>query len=126
MPLNKLFDTIQEARETAHWQAAFGEPQSAEGATIIPVARTTYGFGLGFGSGSSEPEAEGAAPVEGEGGGGGGGAMAKPLGVIVVTAETVSFQETLDSGKIAITAFLMGIIFILQLGKTLRAIFGRE
>ena len=126
MPLNRLFDTIREARETARWQAAFGEPQTVEGTTIIPVARTTYGFGLGFGSSTGEPVAEGEAPVEGEGGGGGGSATAKPLGAIVVTPEQISFQETPDSGKIAVVAFLMGIIFFFQLGMTLRAIFGRE
>ena len=27
MALNRLFDTIDQARETAHWEAAFGEPQ---------------------------------------------------------------------------------------------------
>jgi uncharacterized spore protein YtfJ len=126
MSLNKLFDTIEEARETANWQAAFGEPQVVEGKTIIPVARVGYGFGLGFGSGTGQPGAEGEPVPEGEGGGGGGGAWAKPVGAIVVTPEEVYFEETLDVGKISLAALVMGGFFIFQLGKTLRAIFGRD
>jgi uncharacterized spore protein YtfJ len=126
MSLNKLFDTIEETRETANWKAAFGEPQVFEDKTIIPVARVGYGFGLGFGSGTGQPEAEGEPVPEGEGGGGGGGAWTKPLGAIVVTPEEVYFEETLDVGKISLAAFVMGGFFIFQLGKTLRAIFGRD
>jgi uncharacterized spore protein YtfJ len=126
MSLNKLFDTIEKARETANWQAAFGEPQVIEDKTIIPVARVSYGFGLGFGSSTGQPETEDEPAPAGEGGGGGGGAWAKPLGAIVVTPEQVTFEETLDVGKISIAGMVVGGLFILQLAKTLRSIFARS
>jgi uncharacterized spore protein YtfJ len=126
MSLNKLFDTIERARETAHWRAAFGEPKTAEGKTIIPVAQVSYGFGLGFGQGTGPSEVEGEPPSGGEGAGGGGGASAKPLGVIVVTPDHVYFEETEDASKIAIFGIFMVALSIFQVAKTLRAIFGGE
>jgi uncharacterized spore protein YtfJ len=126
MSLNKLFDTVEEARETAHWQAAFGEPQVMEDKTIIPVARVGYGFGLGFGSGTGLPEEEGVPASSGEGGGAGGGASAKPLGAVVVTPECVYFEEVREDSKVAL--FKLGVVAfsIFQVTKTLRALFGRR
>jgi uncharacterized spore protein YtfJ len=126
MSLNRLFETIENARETAHWRTAFGEPQVAEGKTIIPVAQVGYGFGFGFGQGTEPSEAEGKPAAGGEGGGGGGGASTKPLGVIVVTPEHVCFEETEDTSKIAVFGYAMVALSIFQVAKTLRAIFGRE
>jgi uncharacterized spore protein YtfJ len=126
MSLNQLFDTVEKARETAHWRAAFGEPQVFEDKTLIPVAQVGYGFGLGFGSGTG-PSGEAGQPAPGgEGGGGGGGASARPLGVIVVTPESVYFEETEDASKIALAGIGVAALFLLQLGKTLRALFGRR
>jgi len=124
MNLNKLFDVVEKTREAADWRTAFGEPQKVEGRTIIPVANVGYGFGLGFGQGDVPPEAE-AEEVPG-GGGAGGGASAKPLGVIVVTPEGVTFEETVDATRIAIAAFLMGAFSVYQVTRTLRAIWGQE
>jgi len=126
MALNRLFDTIERARETAHWEAAFGEPQALEDRTIIPVARVGYGFGLGFGSASAPVDEEDEPASTGEGGGVGGAALARPMGVIVVTPESVYFEEVRDEGKIAIFAFGMVILSVFQIAKTLRAIFGRR
>ena len=125
MSLNKLFDTIEQARETAHWESAFGEPQAVEDRIIIPVAQVGYGFGLGFGSGTAPADEEDKPASTGEGGGGGGGASARPLGVIVVTPESVYFEEVRDEGKIAIFGIGMVTLSIFQVAKTLRAIFGR-
>jgi uncharacterized spore protein YtfJ len=126
MSLNELFDSVEKARETAHWRAAFGEPQAFENKTIIPVARVGYAFGLGFGSGTGPAGEEGQPTPGGEGAGGGGGASAKPLGVIVVTPESVYFEETEDAGKIALAGICLVALFAWQLGKTLRAIFGQR
>ncbi len=126
MSLNKMFDSIEQAREAANWQAAFGEPQVIDDKTIIPVAQVGYGFGFGFGRGGSMPEEEGEPEMEGEGGGGGGGASAKPYGVIVVTPENVYFEEVEDSSKIAVMGIVMVAFSIFQVSKTLRAIFGRK
>jgi uncharacterized spore protein YtfJ len=123
MPVEKLFEAVQQAREAANWQSAFGEPQELEDRTLIPVAQVSYGFGLGFGHGPAETDEEKPEPVSvGEGGGGGGGATARPLGVIVVTPESVYFEETMDEGKVALAGIALGALTIWQIAKTLRAI----
>jgi uncharacterized spore protein YtfJ len=128
MSLNRVFDLIEETRETANWKAAFGEPQQAEGQTIIPVAQVSYGFGLGFGQGAPPAQAESASEpaAQGEGGGGGGGASSKPLGVIVITPERVRFEPVQDEAKIALAGMAVGALFLWQLGAILRALFSRE
>jgi uncharacterized spore protein YtfJ len=134
MSLNRLFDTIEKARETAHWRAAFGEPTVIEDKTLIPVSQVGYGFGLGFGQGGPPPEEGGEAAPEaeggetapgGEGGGVGGAASSKPLGIIVVSPDGVRFQEVEDEGKIALAGILLGGLSVYQVAKTLREIFGR-
>jgi uncharacterized spore protein YtfJ len=126
MDVNRLFDSVEKTRETADWGAAFGEPQVMEGKTIIPVAKVTYGFGLGFGSGSAEPEEADEEPYEGEGGGAGGGATTSPLGALVVSEEGVYFEETMDTGKVALAGILLSALFVYQLFKTLRVVFDRS
>lgn len=124
MALNRMFDQVEKARETAHWQAAFGEPQVVGDKTLIPVARVGYTFGLGFGQGSGPAGEEGPAPG-GEGGGAGGGASSQPLGTLVVTPEQVYFEESVDASRIALAGIGLATLTAIQLFKTLRAIFGR-
>jgi uncharacterized spore protein YtfJ len=126
MSLNRLFDTMEKARQTAHWRAVFGEAQVLEERTIIPVARVRYGFGFGFGQGVG-PSDQGDEPASGgEGGGGGGASSARSLGAVVVTPERVYFEPVQDTTKIALAAICMGALSAAQLAITLRAIFGRE
>jgi uncharacterized spore protein YtfJ len=122
MSLNRLFDSIEQARETADWQAAFGEPRVVEGRTLIPVAQVGYGFGLGFGSGSQPQEGEDTGAAEGAGGGS--GAMAKPLGTIVVTPDSVEFEPIPDT-KIALWGIALGALTIFEFARTVRAIVRR-
>jgi uncharacterized spore protein YtfJ len=126
MSVNKLFETIEQAREAADWKTAFGEPQVAEDKTIIPVAQVGYGFGLGFGIGTAPEVEEDTPETTGEGGGVGGGVSSRPVGVIVVTPESVYFEETRDEAKIALLGMGMVTLSIYQIAKTLRAIFGRK
>ncbi|MEJ2210559.1 MAG: spore germination protein GerW family protein [Anaerolineae bacterium] len=124
--LNRLFDQIEKARDTAQWQAAFGPPQVVGDRTLFPVARVGYTFGLGFGQGTGPAgETEPAAGGGGEGGGAGGGASAKPLGAIVVTPEAVYFEEAVDASRVAIAGIALGALVAVQLFTTLRAIFAR-
>jgi uncharacterized spore protein YtfJ len=120
MSLNRLFDLVDKARDTAHVQAVFGEPQVVGDKTLIPVAKVGYGFGLGFGSEAEPPEEQGEPAV-----GGGGGSSAKPLGVIVVTPDGVCFEETEDSSKIALSGMAMVAFIAYQVAKTLR-VFSRR
>jgi uncharacterized spore protein YtfJ len=123
MSLNKLFEMVDKARDTAQWQAAFGEAQVIGDKTLIPVAQASYGFGLGFGSAGEPAEEQGEPPA---GGGGGGGGSAKPLGVIVVTPEGVCFEEVSDSTKIALSGVALVAFCAYQFAKTLRVISGRK
>lgn len=125
MSLNRLFDMVERSRETSQWRAAFGEPQVFEDKTVIPVARVGYAFGLGFGTGTGPSAGEDEPAPGGEGAGGGGTSSAKPLGVIVITPERVCFEPVRDDGKIAVVALGMVALNVWQVGKTLRAIFGR-
>jgi uncharacterized spore protein YtfJ len=124
MSLNRLFDTIESARDTANWRVAFGEPQEVEGKTLIPVAKVTHAYGLGFGAGES-PDLEDEVASSGEGGGVGGAVSSRPVGAIVVTPEAVCFEPALDQGVLALAGLGVVALFILQFAKTLRAIFGR-
>jgi uncharacterized spore protein YtfJ len=128
MSVNRVFDLIEEARESANWRSAFGEPQQVEGATLIPVAQVGYGFGVGFGLGARPGEAHDPAEpaVPNEGGGGGGGASSRPLGTIVVYQGQVSFESTADEGKIVLAGLAVGALALWELTRTLRAIFGRR
>lgn len=120
MSLNRLFDVIQQIKDSADVRAAFGEPQVFEDKTVIPVARVSYGLGLGFGSN----EAEGEAASVNDGGGGGGGASSVPLGALVVTPDEVRFVASLDIAKVVLASLATGAWVVFQLARTLRAIFG--
>ena len=126
MPLNKLFDTIEKAKETANWRTAFGEPQLIDERVIIPVARVGYGFGLGFGSEAVHDQPETEPPPEDDAGGAGGTAWSRPMGAIVVTPEDVYFEETVDSGKIALAGIALIAFIVLLFTGVLRALLGRE
>ena len=126
MSVNKLFESIEQARDAANWSSAFGEPQVVDDRTIIPVAQVGYGVGLGFGSGGPAPEDEEEAGAGGEGGGGGGGASAKPCGAIVVTPEKVYFEDARDDNTVAIAGILFSAFMVYQVAKTLRVLFGRQ
>ena len=107
--LKSITDRIQ---STANVRTVYGDPISAEGKTIIPVARVSYGFG-GGGGGREGASEEGEGRAEG-GGGGGGGVMVAPVGFIEVTAgETryVSFEER----RGIIRALVLGFLFALFL-----------
>ena len=137
MSLNRLFDTIQQLRESAHWRSAFGDPQTVGDKTIIPVANVWYGFGFGFGQSVAAPEglgrgAESELPaVEGsaagtEGGGAGGGGSARPMGALVITEADVYFEEAGGYDKVTLAGIALGGWVILQAALTLREIFGRR
>src|ERR1700731_4196468 len=67
---------LQSLKESILGQASvktiYGEPISAHGKTIIPVAKIMYGYGAGAGNGGV---GDTRAPGEGGGGGGGGGGV---------------------------------------------------
>lgn len=91
-------------------KAIYGEPISAHGKTVIPVAKIMYGYGAGAGTGGV-----GDSSARGEGGGGGGGVRAVPVGVIEISDQRTCFVPITDRTKIA-GAILTGISLGLWLG----------
>ncbi len=101
---------IERLQTSASVKTIFGEPVTAEGKTVIPIARVGYGFGAGFGTGSNrETETE-----DRGGAGGGGGVKASPVGVIEITKEDTRFipvgEETRLLGALLLGLFL-GLLF---------------
>ena len=89
----------------ANVKAIYGEPISAHGKTVIPVARIMYGYGAGAGTGGM-----GDTSARGEGGGGGGGVRTIPVGVIEVSDQPTRFVPITDRKKLT-GAVLAGIGF---------------
>jgi uncharacterized spore protein YtfJ len=90
--IDRLSRSVQD-RLTA--RTAYGEPIEANGITVVPVARVSFGFGGGGGGGTGTAPADGDGAMEavqsamrsgsGGGGGGGGGGLVKPLGFIEIS-----------------------------------------
>ena len=76
-------------------KAIYGEPISAHGKTVVPVAKIMYGYGAGAGTGGV-----GDASARGEGGGGGGGVRAIPVGVIEISEQRTCFVPITSRKKL--------------------------
>jgi uncharacterized spore protein YtfJ len=109
---------LQAVRDSVLSQASvksiYGEPISAQGKTVIPVAKIAYGFGGGAGTGGV-----GDTRARGEGGGGGGGARAIPVGVVEISDQQTRFVPISDRKKMA-GAILAGIVFGLLFARRRR------
>jgi uncharacterized spore protein YtfJ len=68
----------------------FGEPVTAHGRTVIPVARIGYGFGAGGGRGGD--------------GGGGAGLGARPAGALEITPQGTRFVAWPEPGRLLAAA----------------------
>jgi uncharacterized spore protein YtfJ len=91
-------------------KAIYGEPISAHGKTVVPVAKIMYGYGAGAGTGGV-----GDTSARGEGGCGGGGVRAIPVGVIEISERQTSFVPITDRKKLT-GAVLAGIGLGMWLG----------
>jgi len=87
----------------ANVKAIYGDPISANGKTVVPVAKIMYAYGAGAGTGGM-----GDASAKGEGGGGGGGVRAVPVGVIEISDHQTSFVPITSRKKLT-GAVLAGI-----------------
>ncbi len=88
-------------------KAIYGEPISAQGKTVIPVAKLMYGYGGGAGTGGV-----GNSSAQGEGGGGGAAVRAIPVGVIEVSDQQTRFIPITSRKKLAgavLAGLLLGI-----------------
>ncbi|MCD4650369.1 MAG: hypothetical protein K8S56_01070 [Candidatus Cloacimonetes bacterium] len=115
MALSKLASTLStKISEALHIKLVFGNPVTASGKTIIPVAK----IGFGFGSGGSfvTPSSEENKQVEN--GGGGGGGSAEPLGVFEISDSGTRFIPVITTRQIIFIS-----LFVLI---TLRRVFRRK
>ena len=149
MSLEKMFQAIENLRDTASANVVFGEPRQVGERLIIPVARVGVGFGMGFGQGIAEEAPAEGAPLEeqvpeqeaaervplpeepepaarGVGGGGGGSARARPVAIIEVTPEETVIKPIVDEGRVALAGILLVGWLAFWLMLTLRAILGRQ
>jgi uncharacterized spore protein YtfJ len=111
MSAQALLQSLKESiLSQASVKAIYGEPISAHGKTVIPVAKITYGLGAGAGTGGV-----GDSSARGEGGGGGGGVRAIPVGVIEISEEQTRFVPITDRKRLAGVA-LAGIGLGMLLG----------
>src|ERR1700675_3871754 len=105
---------LQSLKESILGQASvktiYGEPISAHGKTVIPVAKIMYGYGAGAGMGGV-----GTSSARGEGGGGVGGGRAIPVGDIEVSDQPTRFVPITDRNRLA-GAVLAGIGLGMLLG----------
>jgi len=91
--LRALGERVQTA---GHVRSVFGEPITAHGRTLVPVARIRFGLGAG-GKGRTEansPDRQG----------GGAGVMARPAGVFEITEAGTRFIPATDPVR-------MGVLF---------------
>jgi uncharacterized spore protein YtfJ len=105
MDIRSFLESLAERlQSSAQVKMVYGEPVSAEGKTIIPIAKISYGFGGGFGRSAKSEE---------EGGGGGGGVTATPLGALEITAQEtrfIRFNEPQRFLAAAAAGFLLGAL----------------
>jgi uncharacterized spore protein YtfJ len=107
-----MLQSLQENLSSrAQVKSVFGEPNNAEGKTIIPIAKIAYGFGAGAGTGGV-----GDTRARGEGGGGGGAIRAIPVGVIEVSPnQPTRFVPITDRKKLGAAA-MAGVLIGVWLG----------
>jgi uncharacterized spore protein YtfJ len=122
MSAKDLIDgAVEHLRTSASVKAVYGDPITADGKTVIPVAKVAYGFGAGSGHGKHAKKGEdGKLPVEGEGEGAGGGVAARPVGVVEITEQGTKFVQFGAPKKLAITALVgtgIGLAFGWFLGR---------
>ncbi|KUO15707.1 sporulation protein [Streptomyces dysideae] len=98
--------------------AVYGEPVTAHGVTVIPVARIGFGFGGGAGR-------EVGATRTGDGGGGGGGAGARPLGYIEIKDGTATYKPIRDPW-VDVVVPLTALVLATALPKIVKALRRRD
>lgn len=94
-----LKEIVYGARDALTVQRVYGEPFTADGVTVIPVAKVRGGAGGGGGT------AEDAST----GGGTGFGLSARPVGAYVIKDGRVEWQPALDMNRIIIGGQVLAI-----------------
>jgi uncharacterized spore protein YtfJ len=93
---NILSGLMERLKQSAHIEAAVGEPKTVGDRTIVPIGVVMYGFGAGAGSGGSERHDGG-----GGGGGGGGYVRVQPIALIETTPMGSRVLPVIDWTRLA-------------------------
>lgn len=113
MGVKDIFQSfVDKLQMTANVGIVFGEPIQARNKTIIPIAKTQYGFGAGGASLTLSTDNQ----DNTDAGGGGGGVKTSPVGVLEVTDDNTRFIPTISVGDLII-AFSMILTFIYRMKK---------
>ena len=89
-PINDLFSTIMENVHTmVDSNTIIGQPIRAEGVTLLPVSKLSFGFGSGGADFTAGKKAAAAPAANSFGGGGGAGAKLEPVAFLVVKGDSV-------------------------------------
>ncbi|KMS77001.1 hypothetical protein ACM01_02265 [Streptomyces viridochromogenes] len=88
---------------SASVKAVYGEPVTADGVTVVPVAKVAFGLGAGAGRIGELGT--------GEGGGGGGGVDATPVGYIEISGGVATYRpirRTWTDVAVPLAALVLG------------------
>ena len=103
-------ELIRSSVNQAGAKAVYGDPVSAEGKTIVPVAKVRFGFGGGSGKRAGGDASEG--------GGGGGGFVAHPIGYIELSSTGTRYVSIVDFQSVVL-AVGAGLVLGILAGKVL-------
>ncbi|MGI8551234.1 MAG: spore germination protein GerW family protein [Dehalococcoidia bacterium] len=105
---------LRPLRRLASTEAVYGQPLTAHGRTVIPVARTYFVFGAGggWGEGNAGKQEPDRGRGTGEGGGGGGAGWTVASGYIELSPEGTRYVAFSDrNGRVlgAVGGLLLGL-----------------
>ena len=111
MSFQQYFQSILDRLQTtANIKTVYGDAITAEGKTIIPVARVAYGFHAGV-----SPQHKDGGGEQKEAGRGGAGVHIKPVGVLEITKEETRFIP-IDERKKLVGALVIGLLLGVWMG----------
>jgi uncharacterized spore protein YtfJ len=114
-----LLSRIGELQERASVKTVFGEPYQADGRTLIPVAKVSYGFGFGGGRGHGKGPDE-SETAGGGGGGGGAGISLRPIAVLEISGGATKVRPIVDVTRLAIAGMLLAAWNVFWISYTVR------
>ena len=112
MKVSKMLSSLgNHLRVGASVRNVYGEPVTAGGRTVIPIARVSYGFGAGGGEGRN-PETT----ADRAGSGGGAGMSARPVGALEITEAGTRFIPFIDPVRLGM-ALVLGLCIGFAIGR---------
>jgi len=114
-------DVLRTVADRTTVRTVFGEPVTQNGVTVIPVARVSGAGGGGGGSGPSGSYGPGGDGSYGSGTGGGIALAAKPVGVFVLSNDTVRWRPSVDVNRVILGGQVVAVVALLVLRALIKA-----